>query len=111
MGHRIPPLSVRIGINKGFNQIWYSDLSYKLLLFKDMTSNKYSKFLIHRYYKHKVRFLRGKHRRRRSTLRVSSVICKRLYEKTVFNLLNYRQTKKNMKYSLFIPLFKNKFKK
>jgi hypothetical protein len=111
MGHRVPPISTRIGLNKGFDPIWYSDLHFSLLLQKDMTSSKYARFLIHRYYKHKVRFLRGKHRRRRPTLRVASVICKRFYEKTVLNLFNYRQSKKSMKYSLFIPLYKKNNKK
>lgn len=106
MGHKVPPISTRVGLNKGFDPIWYSDLHFSLLLQKDMTSSKYAKFLIHRYYKHKVRFLRGKHRRRRPTLRVASAICKRFYEKTVLNLFNYRQSKKSMKYSLFIPLYK-----
>lgn len=111
MGHRVPPIALRIGLNKGFDPIWYNDLHYSLLLQKDMTDSKYAKFLIHRYYKHKVRFLRGKHRRRRPTLRVASVICKRLYDKTVLNLFNYRQTKKSMKYSLFIPLYKRNKKR
>jgi hypothetical protein len=106
MGHRVPAISNRLGIVKGFEQNWYSDLHFNLLLQKDMTLAKYTKFLIHRYYKHKVRFLRGKHRRRRATLRVANILSKRFYDKDILSIFNYRQ--RNKKYSMFVRLYKRK---
>lgn len=106
MGHRVPTTSNRLGIVKGFEQNWYSDVHYNSLLQKDMTLAKYAKFLVNRYYKHKVRFLRGKHRRRRATLKVASVLSKRFYDKDVLSIFNYRQ--RNRKYSMFIRLYKRK---
>lgn len=109
MGHRVPTTSNRLGINRSFDRIWYSDLHYNYLFYTDMTLSKYISYLIHRYYKHKVRFLRGKHRRRRSTLRIAGVLTKRFYNKTTVNFVNYRQKKSILKNSFFIPLQKKTF--
>jgi hypothetical protein len=106
MGHRVPTICNRLSINKGFDRVWYSDLHYNNLFYSDITLSKYTNYLILRYYKHKVRFLRGKHRRRRSTLRISGILTKRFFNKTVIHLLNFRQKKSILKYSLFIPLYK-----
>jgi hypothetical protein len=108
MGHRVPTISNRLAVNKGFEKIWYSDLHYNFFFYSDMTLKKYANYFTKRYYKHKVRFLRGKHRRRRSTLRVAGLLTKRFYQKTFLNFFNYRQKKSILKYSLFIPLNKIK---
>ena len=78
MGQQLNPNAIRIVLKtkrKGgfipgvFSNYWFSDFKYSAFYFQGMSLRKNQKRLLMKYYKTKVRFLKGRRRRLKSFLR------------------------------------------
>ncbi len=64
------------GVDKGsFTNIWFSDFNYYSFLYQDFFMKKNQIRILMKYYKAKVRFLKGRRRRLKSLLRISNLSC------------------------------------
>nr|QYC94427.1 hypothetical protein [Oedogonium sp. BN3] len=84
MGQKMNPNAIRIAANNqfqygifpgGFANIWFSDYKYFTFFYNTFFIQKSKMSIIMKYYKKRVRFLKGRHRRLKSVLRISSVSC------------------------------------
>lgn len=81
MGQKINPNGIRImenccgGWSEAklgiFSNYWFSDFKYSSLFFNDVFIRKTNKRMFMKYYKSRVRFIKGRRRRLKSILRVN----------------------------------------
>nr|QJS52041.1 hypothetical protein [Bulbochaete rectangularis var. hiloensis] len=82
MGQKINPKAIRIA-NVGFLNNWYSDYKFSSFFYQDLSIKKTQIRMLLKYYKTRVRFLKGRRRRLKSILRMTSFYCLRLPYKTI----------------------------
>jgi hypothetical protein len=92
MGQKINPRAIRISGYGGlennqkagaFTNIWFSDYQYSSLFYQHFYIKKTIMSILMKYYKNRVRFLKGRHRRLKSLFRFNSFSCLHLPYKII----------------------------